>query len=47
MKCPSCGGAVLVSTTKDVEYIYKGKETAIQDVTAKFAPYASVLPVLA
>lgn len=35
MKCPVCGGATLILTTKDVQYIYKGQKTIIKDVTGE------------
>ena len=38
MKCPVCGGAHLVSDTRDVPYTYKGQTTTIPSVTAEFCP---------
>lgn len=38
MKCPACGGAVLIHDTRDVAYTYKGEITSIPAVTADFCP---------
>lgn len=38
MKCPVCGGANLVSATKDLRYTYKGQTTIIQAVTGDHCP---------
>ncbi len=41
MKCPVCGGAELVTDTRDVPYIYKGEATVIPDVTGDYCPACS------
>jgi HTH-type transcriptional regulator/antitoxin MqsA len=38
MKCPNCGAAELIRDTRDIPYIYKGRETIIPAVTADFCP---------
>jgi len=38
MKCPSCGAAKLIRDTRDVPYVYKGKNTIIPEVTGDFCP---------
>lgn len=37
MRCPSCAAA-LVHDTRDLPYVYKGKSTAIAQVTGDFCP---------
>jgi HTH-type transcriptional regulator/antitoxin MqsA len=41
MKCPVCGGAELVTDTRDVPYIYKGETTVIPGVTGDYCPACS------
>jgi HTH-type transcriptional regulator / antitoxin MqsA len=38
MKCPSCGAARLVHDTRDMDYVYKGEQTKIRQVTGDFCP---------
>jgi HTH-type transcriptional regulator / antitoxin MqsA len=38
MKCPSCGAAKLVVSTRDVDYTYKSQTTTISAVTGEFCP---------
>jgi HTH-type transcriptional regulator / antitoxin MqsA len=38
MKCPSCGAAKLVVSTRNVDYIYKSQTTTIPAVTGEFCP---------
>ena len=38
MKCPSCGGAKLITDTRDVTYTYKGENTMIPQVSGDFCP---------
>lgn len=38
MKCPNCGGAKLVRSTRAIPYIYKGEQTRIPSVTGEFCP---------
>ncbi len=38
MKCPSCGAAKLVRSTRALPYTYKGKSTLIPKVTGDFCP---------
>lgn len=38
MKCPSCGGAELVSGTRDLSYAYQGEQTTIPAVSGLFCP---------
>lgn len=35
MKCPTCGGAELVSALRDIPYNYKGHETVIKNVNGE------------
>ncbi len=36
MKCPECGEAKIVRTTRDLAYTYKGEHTVIPEVTGDF-----------
>ena len=38
MKCPVCGGAELISDTRDLPYTYKGEITTIPAVAGEFCP---------
>mgnify|MGYP003591526247 CR=1 FL=1 len=38
MKCPVCGGAELISDTRNLPYSYKGEQTVIPNVTGDFCP---------
>lgn len=38
MKCPNCGKAKLVTTTRDMPYAYKGEKTIIRAVTGDWCP---------
>ncbi len=38
MKCPQCGGAVLVRDTRDLPYAYKGETTIIAAVSGQYCP---------
>lgn len=38
MKCPQCGGAELVSTVRDMPYVYKGEHTVIAGVAGDLCP---------
>lgn len=38
MKCPSCGAAELSHDTRDLQYVYKGEETTVPEVTGEFCP---------
>lgn len=38
MKCPSCGGAELISMVRDVPYSYKGHETIITNINGEHCP---------
>lgn len=38
MKCPTCGAAKLVRSTRAIPYIYKGEQTRIPSVTGDFCP---------
>ena len=38
MKCPHCGAAKLVRSTRDMPYTYKGETTSIPSVTGDFCP---------
>ncbi|WP_318782899.1 type II toxin-antitoxin system MqsA family antitoxin [Pseudomonas atacamensis] len=38
MKCPICGGAELVTDTRDLPYTYKNELTVIQAVHGEFCP---------
>jgi len=38
MKCPACANAKLAHDTRNIRYVYKGKTTAIRNVTGQFCP---------
>jgi HTH-type transcriptional regulator/antitoxin MqsA len=38
MKCPSCGGAVLVPDSRDMPYVYKGQSIIISAVQGDYCP---------
>mgnify|MGYP001081568326 CR=1 FL=1 len=38
MRCPACGGAELLSDSRDLPYTYKGETTTIADVRGEFCP---------
>jgi len=38
MKCPNCGAASLVRTTRAIPYVYKGEQTRIPSVSGDFCP---------
>lgn len=38
MKCPVCGGAELVTDTRDLPYTYKNESTFIPAVHGEFCP---------
>lgn len=41
MKCPVCGEAELIHSTRDLPYAYKGETTIISAVTGDFCPACS------
>jgi HTH-type transcriptional regulator / antitoxin MqsA len=38
MKCPACGAAELVPSTRDTPYTYKGDSTSLLAVNGDFCP---------
>ncbi|MHC2144879.1 type II toxin-antitoxin system MqsA family antitoxin [Pseudomonas sp. 210_17 TE3656] len=38
MKCPACGAAELVNSTRDLPYTYKGESTQVPGVVGDFCP---------
>lgn len=38
MKCPACGGAVLIHDVRDLPYTYKGQQTVFHAIEGDYCP---------